>query len=174
MKQLIALFLLPLMVVAEPEAEEEREFELATQHFDRDAKTLDYYPFTEDLEKIDEGISGEYSYSWSIGFPSTRHIVEAACLGNYDRVLLGWWRSKDRAARVAALAVFYCTGKDPDMSPFPQFAEDAKRFGPAEANERAEEIAFVRAQRPYFANWLRSLVADNLPKDSAFLKGIRP
>ena len=143
------LFLVPLIALAEPPAQEEREFKLTTEHFDWDAKTLDYYPFTEDLKKIDEGISGEYSYYWSIGSPQTRHIVQAACLGDYDKVLAGWWRTTDRAARVAALAVFYCTATtDPDMSNFPQFARDAERFKDDEAKERSEEVAFVRARLP--------------------------
>ena len=172
---LILLFLVPLLSFAQTAEEEEREFALTTEYFNWDAKTLDYYPFTEDLTKIDEGISGEYSYCWSIGWPQTRHIVQAACLGDSDRVLVGWWRTKDRAARVAALAVFYCTAtSDPDMSNFPQFARDAKRFKDDEATERSEEIAFVRARLPYFKNWLRSLVSDNLPKDSSFLKALGP
>ncbi len=176
MNRLISiLFLVPLISLAEPPAQEEREFALTTEYFNWDAKTLDYYPFTEDLKKIDEGISGEYSYSWSIGSPQTRHVVQAACLDNYDKVLAGWWRTKDRAARVAALAVFYCTATtDPDMSNFPQFARDAERFKDDEAKQRSEEIAFVRARLPYFKNWLRSLVSDNLPKDSKFLKALGP
>jgi hypothetical protein len=174
MKRLIAtLCLVPLVSFAEPEVEEERAFALTTDYFDWDAKTLDYYPFTEDLTKIDEGISGEYSYCWSIGSPGTRHVVQAACLSAYDTVLVGWWQGKDRAARIAALAVFYCTTtSDPDMSNFPQFAKDAERFKDGEAKERIEEIAFVRARLPYFKNWLRSLVSDNLAEDSKFLKAL--
>ncbi|MES2924311.1 MAG: hypothetical protein V4819_22360 [Verrucomicrobiota bacterium] len=173
MTRLIAtLFLVPLVTFAEPEVEEERAFALTNDYFDWDAKTLDYYPFTQDLKKIDEGIAGEYSYNWSIGVPATRHVVEAACLGDYDRVLLGWWRSTDRAARVATLAIYYCTMGPSDMSNFPQFAEDAKRFEATEAKERTEEIEFVTTQLPYFKNWLRSLVSDNLPEDSKFLKAL--
>ena len=176
MKRLITLLVLvPLISFAEDPKEEEREFALTTEYFDWDAKTLDYYPFTEDLTKIDKGVSGEYSYCWSIGWPQTRHIVQAACLGDRDKVLAGWWQTKDRAARVAALAVFYCTAKsDPDMSNFPQFARDAKRFKDEEAKERSEEVAFVRARLPYFKNWLRSLVVDNLPEDASFLRAIGP
>jgi hypothetical protein len=177
MNKLISLiFLVPLISFAEPPAEEkeERKFALTTDYFDWDAKKLDYYPFTEDLKKIDEGISGEYSYCWSIGWPQARHIVQAACLGNYDTVLVGWWRTKDRAARVVALAVFYSTATNDDNSSFPQFAKDAERFKDEEAKERSEEIAFVRAHLPYFKNWLRSLVSDNLPKDSKFLKALGP
>lgn len=169
------LFLVPLICFAEPPAEPEREFALTTEYFDGDAKSLDSYPFAEDLKQIDEGVSGEYSYNWSIGWPQTRHVVQAACLGDYDRVLVGWWRTKDRAARVAAVAVFYCTATtDPEMSNFPQFAKDAERFREEEAKERSEEIAFVRAHLPYFKNWLRSLVSDKLPKESNFLKALGP
>ena len=173
MTRLIAtLFLVPLVIFAESEVEEERAFALTTDYFDWDAKTLDYYPFTQDLKKIDRGISGEYSYNWSIGVPRTRHVVEAACSGDYDRVLLGWWQSTDRAARVSALAIYYCTMGPSDMSPFPRFAEDAKRFEAAETKQRTEEIEFVKRQLPYFNNWLRSLVSDNLPEDSKFLKAL--
>ena len=97
-------------------------------------------------------------------------MVEAACLGQYSKILCGWWQSRDRAARVAALAIYYCTQGDPEMSPFPRFTEDAKRFEPTEAKERLEEIEFVRTQKPYFQNWLASLVADNLPADAPLLK----
>jgi hypothetical protein len=172
---ILILFLVPLISYAEPPAEAEREFSLANEYFDWDAKTLDNYPFTEDLKKIDERISGEYIYSWEIGFPRTQHIIQAACLDNYDKVLAGWWRTKDRAGRVAALAVFYCTATtDNTMSNFPQFARDAMRFKDDEAKERSEEIVFVKTRIPYFKNWLRSLVSDKLPKDSKFLKALGP
>ncbi|WP_226895732.1 hypothetical protein [Luteolibacter marinus] len=175
MRSLItALIILPLVALAEVDNQKEPEFALTTEYFDSYVKSLDYYPFTQDLATIDEAISGEYSYNWSIGAPAVRHVVEAACLGDFDRLLLGWWQSGDRAARVAVLAVYFSTGRDPDMTPFPQFARDAKRFTEEEAKERIAEVDFVRSNSPYFRTWLRSLTSDNLPADAKFRRIIGP
>jgi hypothetical protein len=175
MRSLIAvLIIIPLVTLAEVNNQKEPEFALTTEYFDTFVKSLDYYPFTDDLKTIDEAIAGEYSYNWSIGVPRVRHIVEAACLGDFDRVLLGWWRSTDREARVAVLAIYYNNGRDPEMTPFPNFARDAERFGPEEAEERIEEIKFVRSNLHYFKKWLRSLASDDLPEDAKFRKIIGP
>ena len=153
-------------------AGEEREFQLEKTYFDWVAEELDYYPFTPDLQTIDEGIAGEYSYHWSIGLAQPRHVIQAACLIDYNRVLLAWWRSKERATRVTALAVFYGTRKA-DISTFPNFEKDLERFGREEARERREELVFVKANRAFFRTWLRDLTEDTLPKDSQFLKALQ-
>ena len=166
----IALFAASTFSVAADE--EEREFKLEKDYFNWLAKRLDYYPFTTDLKKIDDGVSGEYSYCWSIGWPQPRHVIQAACLIDEDKVLLSWWRSKDRETRVVALAVFHCT-RVVDFGTFPKFEKGVERFKPEEAKERKEELEFVRTHSAFFRKWFSDLTSDTLPKDCKFLKSLK-
>ena len=147
---------------------EQREFKLERDHFRWIAKQLDYYPFTNDLASIDEGISGEFVYSWSIGYPQPRHILQAACMNDEDKVLVGWWRAKNRSSRVMALAVFYCT-RDDTSGRFPSFGKDVERFEVGERRERKEELTFVRKYRDFFRRLFLELTSDTLPDDSGFM-----
>jgi len=61
-----AVVLLPLIAFGDTANLDESEIALTTKYFDSFQKSLDYYPFTEDLRKIDDAIAGEYSYCWSI------------------------------------------------------------------------------------------------------------
>ena len=147
---------------------EQREFKLEKDYFSWLAKQLDYYPFTNNLTSIDDGISGEFGYAWSIGSPQPRHIIQAACMNNESRVQLGWWRSNNRCSRVMALAVLYCT-RDDTSGRFPTFGKDLERFKEGEMQERREELEFVRANKEFFRTFLLKLTSDTLPQDSGFL-----
>jgi hypothetical protein len=61
-----------------------------------------------------------------------------------------WWKQKNRSARALITAFFLCR----DGAAAPDFEGFAKRFPPAEREERIQEITFVRAHRSAVAEML--------------------
>jgi len=105
---------------------------------------------------------GEYVYCFSIGWPKLEHLIQAAIVGETDRLYTEWWRSERRDTRIIASALLYALENieaDTFNSPRPY------RFNDAERKCRIDEMEFVRKNLDYFYNRFIPIFEKVLGKD---------
>ena len=135
-------FILPLILLLSvaARAETHSEWQTAFCKALKTASTADHSKHLTPSEVYTSlGVATKASDVTEAGNP----IVSLWLSGETEDVELLWWRQSDRPTRVLAVALFTCIAKEP-VAGIPPFGAYAEHFREKDAEQRREEIAFVK------------------------------